>query len=287
MEDAMQDEPPADPAWRAAARSLYASFTIALRRLMWSKFMIANMIFCAIPLGIATVIALVGVSVGGRALSMAEVHEIQQQWLRTLYLHFIVFFLANIFGFAVVRQEIEGQTLHYLLLQPARRWALFFGRYLSYILIVSLFCVGSLWLSYLIMMIPLFGLGATVKDLAVSGQFVLLLKESGVLALGLAAYGAIAMLAGSFFKTALYAVLLLAWEWVLPYVPQALKEWTLLYYLQSLLPQKPHEMQSMFELLGDLASPMRAIVIILLITLTALAGAMAVFQQKECQYAEN
>jgi ABC-type transport system involved in multi-copper enzyme maturation permease subunit len=283
---AAEPESQAAPDWKVPARGVYASFTIALRRLLWSKFMLANALLSGIPLGLAAIVTLALVY-SGETKTVAEIHDILQGFLRILYLHFIVFFLANVFGFAVVRQEIEGQTLHYLLLQPVQRWALFLGRFFAYLAIVSATCIGSLWIGYLIFMIPLCGLGETAKDLAVAGHAWALVKESGVLALGLAAYGAIAMLAGSFFKTAMYAILLLVWEWVLPYVPQALKEWTVLYYLQSLLPEKAQDTGKLFELLGDLAGTGRSLLVLSLVVAIALGGAMAMFQRKECMYSDT
>jgi ABC-type transport system involved in multi-copper enzyme maturation permease subunit len=266
----------------AHGSGLWPAFTIALRRLFWSKFMWSNVILPGLPPLICLLIV-----INARNTTINNVHEIYEGLLRTAYLHFVIFFLANIFGFAVVRQETEDQTLHYLLLQPTPRWALFVGRFLAYLVLVSLCCVASLWLTYGILAAGTMDSKAIVADLFAHGRFVILLKESGVLVLGLAVYGAIAMLAGSFFKTAIYAIFLLAWESALQFIPQVLKEWTVLHYLHSLLPEQPQKMDRLFEILGAHATPFWSIAIVLGVTAVAMGLAMAVFHGRECQYADS
>jgi hypothetical protein len=63
--------------------------------------------------------------------------------------------------------------------------------------------------------------------------------ESGVLALGLAAYGAVFLLAGVGLKRPLVAGLVFAfgWEQIALVMPGYLKHFTIAYYLQALLPQ--------------------------------------------------
>jgi ABC-type transport system involved in multi-copper enzyme maturation permease subunit len=261
---------------------VWPAFMIALRRLFWSKFMWSNVILPGLPPLICLLIV-----INARNFSMQQVHEIYEGLLRIAYLHFVIFFLANLFGFAVVRQESEDQTLHYLLLQPIPRWALFIGRFMAYLALVSIFCVGSLWLSYGILAAGLLDFKAVVTDLIADGRLLILVKESGVLVLGLAVYGAIAMLAGSFFKTAIYAIFLLAWESALQYVPQVLKEWTVLHYLHSLLPERPQEMRNLFEMLGSPASPFWAVTIVLIVTAVAMSAALLIFNGRECQYTDS
>ena len=74
-------------------------------------------------------------------------------------------------------------------------------------------------MSYLVLAVPQFGAGAVVADLFAEGRFIILIKESGVLVLGLLAYGAVALFVGTFFNSALYALFLLAWEMGLPNYP--------------------------------------------------------------------
>ena len=58
-------------------------------------------------------------------------------FVRLLYLQFIIFFVGNIFGFAVMRQDQDDQTLHYLFLQPVDRWMVILGKMAAYLVIAS------------------------------------------------------------------------------------------------------------------------------------------------------
>jgi ABC-type transport system involved in multi-copper enzyme maturation permease subunit len=266
-------------------RTAWASYRLSVRRMAFSKFMLANLILPAIPVAIAL---LVWILADSGPKSINEAHDILEGFLRTIYLHFIVFFLGNIFGFAIVRQEMESHTLHYILLTPAPRWGVFAGRCMAYLTLTGAFVVGSLWLTYALLVAPGLGVKAMMTDLFVDGRAAILLKESGVLLAGLMAYGAIAMMMGSFLKSALYAVMLLGWEWTLPYLPQVMKEWTLLYYLQSLMPEKPHGFGGkLFELLGSAPNVWISLGVLAGVTAAALAVALLIFQRRECQYGES
>jgi hypothetical protein len=131
------------------------------------------------------------------------------------------------------------------------------------------------------------GIGGTVSDLFGQGRFTILLKESFVLALGLLAYGSIAMLMGSLFKSGFYALILLVWETGLPYLPSTLKLWTVMHYLHSLLPERLTEQQKIFELLGDPASVGVSILVVGFVSLVFIGVCMAIFQYRECLYKET
>ena len=78
---------------------------------------------------------------------------------------------------------------------------------------------------------------------ALPGTFGSLLVDLGLLALGLAVYGGVFAFVGAFFKRPLVIGLLFAfgWEQVVLALPGSLKQFTIAYYLQSLV---PHAMPS-------------------------------------------
>ena len=124
-----------------------------------------------------------------------------------------------------------------------------------------------------------------VKDLVADGRLVILAKESFVMSLGLASYGAIAMLMGCFFKSGLYAIMLLAWEsGGLPYLPSTLKYFTVMHYLQSLLPVRLTSQTKLFEMLGDPAPVWMCLVVLIHAPMVLWAIATAVFYWKEALY---
>jgi ABC-type transport system involved in multi-copper enzyme maturation permease subunit len=267
-------------------REVWASLALSLRRLLWSTPMLGVVGLAAIPLVIAIVISAFPHG-AGKIHSLAATHAIYEMFLRTLYIHFILFFVANLLGFAVVRQDVEEQTLHYLLLQPAPRWAVLTGKYLAYVILAAGVCVASLWLTYLTMGVSLQGPRAVAVDLLKDGRFVILAKESLVLVLELMAYGGLAMLIGSMFKSGFQTILILAWESAIPYLPSTLKLMTIMHYLQSLLPERLAENRRMFELLGEPASAGVCLIVLVSLALLFFALTTLIFHFKECRYGDQ
>ena len=266
-----------------AMNGIWATLTLSMRRMIRSKFLWVNLFLASIPIVIVTLWAVTGY----RGLDSIELAHIRyEMMLRTLYFHFIVFFVANIFGFAVMRQEFDDQTLHYLLLQPVPRWTLVAGKLAACLVLASAICIFSFWITYFIMTLPKFGLRAVVADLFGAGRALILLKESLVIILALLAYTTIGMLMGSFFKSSLYTILLLAWESGLPYLPGTLKFWTVMHYLQSLLPVRLTEQKKLFELLGEPATPALSLGVIFGASLGFAIFCSLLFQFRECLYKE-
>lgn len=263
-------------------RQFRGSALLAARRLARSKFLVVCLILALLPTAIAAIY--VYGNFGRPSYDINKIHSIYEGLIRILYLHFIVFFSANILGFAAVRQEMDDKTLHYLLLQPVPRPILILGKAAACLSLGCVLCFASLWVTYLTMTLPLCGGAAVVADLFGEGRFVVLLKESCVLALGLSAYAGIAMLMGSIFKSALFGLFLLGWEAGLPYLPSVLKKWTVMHYLQSLLPERLTEQRQLFELLGEPSSVLPSIAIVLGVSATFIAACAVVFQYRECLY---
>jgi ABC-type transport system involved in multi-copper enzyme maturation permease subunit len=267
-----------------ALRSIWAVLLLSAQRLIRSKFLWANLGLAAVPVAIACLWSFAP-DAGSRDLG--DAHALFGTLLRTLHLHIVVFFVANIFGFAVMRQELDDHTLHYLVLQPTGRWVLVLGKLVACTLLASALCVASLWIAFLVMILPRFGLEALARDLFIEGWLSALLKGSLVVILGLLAYTTIAMLMGSFFKSGLYGLLFLAWEAGLPYLPSTMKHWTIMHYLQSLLPETATIEHRIFEMLGDPAPVWMCLTVIGAVALVFTGVCTLLFQFRECLYTET
>lgn len=257
---------------------------LSLRRFARSRFMLANTLLSCVPILIAG-----SVAVKTLFYDIQSDHDpraLFELMLRVLFLHFSVFFVANIFGFASLRQESDDQTLHYLLLQPIARPILVAGKFAAYLILAAATCLASLWATYAILMLSQAGLAEMIRDLFDRHRLVALLWDSAVLVLGLIAYGSIALLMGSFFKSAFYALILLGWESTLPYLPSTLKFWTISHYLHSLLPERLAG-QKIFEMLGDPASTPLSLGVLLILSLVLGGIATALFQNRECMYGDT
>ena len=275
------------PEHKVLARQMHACAGLAMRRYAGTRFMLTAVLLAALPL-LLIVIMTVSMRLRQHVPTPAEQDQIFQFLLRTMYLHFVVFFVAIHNGFAIARQDLDDRTLHYILLQPIPRWAVVVSRVIAFAVISGALILGSVWLTYAIWKIGLAGPGGLVRDLlGESRGLVRLLRESGVLMLAMIGYGAIGMLVGSIFKSAVPVAMVWLWEGLLAFLPQALKELTLAHYLQSLLPGALTGQRRLLELLGEPAGTLQSILVIAIVAGAALAMTILVFHFRECVYAEE
>jgi len=142
-----------------------------------------------------------------------------------LYLRFIVPALGVFYGTSLIADEVEDKTITYLFTRPIARGAIVLGKYLAYLLCVAAVVLPSLALVFLIM-VPFQNMGPL---------FGTLLGDLGILALGLAAYGAVFLWAGVWFKRPLVGglVFVFGWEPLALVLPGYLRYLTIAHYLQA------------------------------------------------------
>ena len=149
-------------------------------------------------------------------------------WL--MYLRFIVPILAIYYGTSLIADEVEDKTITYLFTRPIPRGAVMMGKFVAYLVCTVMVVLPSVMLVYFLM-VPLGGgsIASTFPDL---------LKDLGLLALGLLAYGALAAWIGAWFKRPLVAGLVFAfgWEQAVLIIPGYMRRFTIAWYLQSLVP---------------------------------------------------
>jgi ABC-type transport system involved in multi-copper enzyme maturation permease subunit len=150
-----------------------------------------------------------------------------------LFVWFIVPVLGVFYGTSLVADEVEDRTITYLFTRPIRRGAVFVGKYLAYIVCTTLVVLPSVTVVYFLIM--------PIRE--VPGTFIPFATDLGILAIGLACYGALFGLVGSVMKRPLVVGLVFAfgWEKVALFVPGYLRRFTLAHYLQALV---PHAMPS-------------------------------------------
>ena len=209
-------------------------FDLSLAQMLWSR----RSIFFGLAVGGPVVLAFAiraivlwtpagmprvnGVRMGGPALFGMMI------WL--LYIRFIVPVLGIFYGTALIADEIDDRTITYLFTRPIPRSAVLFGKYLAFLVCTILLVLPSVVIVYFAI-VPLGG-GR------IGREFVSLLTDLGMLAVGLAAYGSVFALVGARLKHPLIAGLVFAFGWepgVLLF-PGYLKYLTVGYYLQALVP---------------------------------------------------
>lgn len=213
-------------------------FELSLSEMLWSR----RTIFMALIVGAPVVIALIlrmAVSLGlpifendirggGTAVRMTG-PAIFGLMIWVFYLRFTVPVLGVFYGTSLMADEVEDKTITYLFARPIPRGAVVLGKYLAYLACTILVVLPSVVLVYLLV-VPMRGsLGASFVDL---------LKDLALLSLGLAVYGAVFAFVGAKFKRPLLVglVFIFGWEQAALAFPGYMRQFTVAYYLQGLVP---------------------------------------------------
>jgi ABC-type transport system involved in multi-copper enzyme maturation permease subunit len=208
-------------------------FDISLGQMLWSR----RTVFMALATGAPVVIAALLRIIHEMGLSSFRVNGVPVPgpvifgfmiWL--LYLRFIVPVLGAFYGTSLISDEVEDRTITYLFTRPVPRGAVIIGKYFAYLVCTGLVVLPSVTAVYLLI--------TSVAGGSIGGTFLQLLTDLGLLAVGLAVYGAVFALIGALVPRPLVAGLLLifGWEQVALIVPGYLRRFTVAHYLQALVP---------------------------------------------------
>jgi len=206
-------------------------FDLSIGEMLWSR----RTIFMALVVGSPVVLALVARLVQAIGVAPLRVNGVQADavgifgmMIWVLFIRFIVPVLGVFYGTALIADEVEDRTITYLFTRPVRRGAVLLGKYFAYLACTTLVVLPSVVLVYLLL-VPFEQMG---------GSFGWLLLDLGLLALGLAAYGGLFALVGAVMRRPLVSGLVFAfgWEQIALLVPGYLRQFTIAYHVQSLVP---------------------------------------------------
>jgi len=151
------------------------------------------------------------------------------------------------------------------------------GKYLAYLACTTLVVLPSVMIVYF-MLVPF-------SDVARS--FPALVTDLGLMAVGIAAYGALFTLVGAWMKRPLVVglVYIFGWEQFAMLMPGYLRRFTIAYYLQALVPHAMPADESVTSLLQsvfaeNLPAPLSLLVLVA-ITVVSLVLAMRVIERRE------
>jgi ABC-2 type transport system permease protein len=248
--------------------SVLRIFDLSLGEMIWSR----RSIFLALLVGGPVLLALVSrvvwmlaptesFRINGESVTGAATFGLMI-WL--LYVRFIVPILGVFYGTALIADEVDDRTLTYLFTRPIPRGAVLVGKYLAYLACTVLLILPSVVVVYFLM-VPMGG-GS------VAATFPSLVGDLGMLAVGLAAYGAVFAWVGARVRRPLVAglVFALGWEPAVLLFPGYLKRLTVAYYLQSLVPHAMPQDSAITVLLQAFAEmPGLAVSLAALLVITA------------------
>jgi ABC-type transport system involved in multi-copper enzyme maturation permease subunit len=250
---------------------------IAFGQLLWSR----RTVFMALVVGVPVVIAIVlrglvelGVPImrANRAPIGGSVIFGLMMW--GFFIRFAAPVLAIFYGTSLMADEVDDKTITYLFTRPIPRSAVLLGKYLAYVMCtwaVVLPAVVLVWL----LIAPING--------TLAETFMSLLKDLGILAIGLVAYGAVFALAGATLKRPLLFGLafVFGWETLAMALPGYLKHATVAHYLQGLVPhampaESPAAMlQTIFRETSSVTTSLVSLAVIALCCLWLAARAVA------------
>ncbi len=201
---------------------------LSLGQMLWSKRTIFMALVVAGPVVIAgavRVLTALGLPLEARLTGPGAFGLM----IWVFYLRFTVPVLGVFYGTSLIADEVDDKTITYLFTRPIPRGAVLVGKYLAYLVVTSCVVLPSVVLVYLLV-VPIRG--------SLAGSFVPALKDLGLLAVGLAAYGALFAWVGAQFKRPLLVglVVVFGWEQAAMALPGYLKRFTVAYYLQALVP---------------------------------------------------
>ncbi len=217
--------------------SAFRVFDLSLGLMLWSRRTIFMLLVVGGPVVIALLVrafdALIGPGPQGRGNLAGPSAFGAMFWL--FYIRFSVPVLAVFYGTALMADEVEDKTLTFLFTRPIRRGAVLLGKYLAYLACTVLVVLPSVMLVYFLIVPRLGG--------SLAATFPALVKDLAILTLALAVYGAVFAWVGAQFKRPLVTglIFLFGWEPAVLVFPGYLKKFTVMHYLQALV---PHTMPS-------------------------------------------
>ncbi|HRU55021.1 MAG TPA: ABC transporter permease subunit, partial [Candidatus Sumerlaeia bacterium] len=141
------------------SRQMLTIVNLSIRRYLFTRNMWVLVILGGLPLIFVALIIL-----GKPITSLTDANRAFQMTFRIYYIHFSIFFIASIFGFSLLRKEVDDRTLHYLFMQPVNRSLIIFSKYFGYIVVTWTYLSAAFLLTYFIMFLP-FGLNVMKREL--------------------------------------------------------------------------------------------------------------------------
>src|SRR5437867_2205082 len=270
---------PRQPTFPAAAARI---FDLSLGQMLWSR----RSVFLALLVGGPVVLAAairIGVALEPRALPRVNGAVVGGGalfgmiiWL--LYVRFIVPVLGVFYGTALIADEVDDKTITYLFTRPIPRGSVLLGKYLAYLGCTVLLILPTVMIVFFLI-VPLGG-GS------VGQAFPSLLTDLGMIALGLAAYGAVFALVGARLRRPLVIGLVFAfgWEPTVLLIPGYLKQLTVAYYVQALVPHAMPEdstLGAILQVFNDVPPVAMSLATLAIITVVALWLAARTVETRE------
>ena len=269
-------------AWIGQIRGI---LRLELRKNLFSLRALPMYLLASLPVLVVTIFIITTSAVGipnevqgpsGAALFFAGLYQIAMG--AVIYIGSVWLFM-NLF-----RGEVLDRSLHYYFLAPIRREVLVAGKYISAWTTAVLLFAGGTAICFIAIYWYLGGAG--VGGVLRGTSLAHLLGYLGMTALACLGYGAIFLLVGLFFRNPIVpALVILIWELANPFLPTLLKKFSVIFYLQSLVPVPLN--QGPFAIIAEPVSAWLAVPGLLLFTALTLVAAGWRTRRMEISYAND
>ena len=208
--------------------------SVNAKMMLLSRRVAAPLIIALIPVLLVLIMRIVVFIFSGKEeFHTGDPFEIYSVMCATMYLQFIVPMLALLRGITTFSEEVREKTITFLFLRPMPRWVLATGKYLGSLVTMTVLLASSMILVFLT-------LGSMPGADIIRGDMPVLLKDICILSLGVAAYGAVMMFIGSYFRRSLMIgiMLIFVWDAFAAYIPGFAHKLTIKFYLQCIFPHQ-------------------------------------------------
>jgi len=267
--------------WAAIARvSLARTFNT---KLFWSVVSLATL--PVLLIGFITTMMLIEQGRSGQMESGGpqRLLDVMENLFAAAFVHFGLFFAAFTFGAQSTRDEIDEQTLHYFMLQPAERWLLPLGKFSAYLAFATPCFLLSLAAIQCLIAVP-FG-WETARSVYTSGDYLLRLGAQALATVAmLAVCGAVFMGLSSVLRNMFYGIALYGWELGVNFLPDTVKNFSITYHVKAILPFTSAHPDGAFAILSEGPGAVQTTLVLTLLLAGGLALACWRATRRECLY---
>ncbi len=187
---------------------------------------------------------------------------------------FLILVLTLFYGTSICTEDLEAGTWAYLVTRPVPRPAIVVGKYLSTLVLAGIFIATGLVVSFVIL---------NLESLSKTSLYGFLIRDIGVLGLGLLAYTAFFAFLGAAMRRSVFFGLIFSfgWENVIQYFPGSTQRLAIIHYIKSIIPLPSSGRFSFLTFQLEPTKPLYAILVLLGISLFFLSLACLLFEFKE------
>jgi len=216
--------------WSLWIRQTLTVMKMELKRYVLGKRWVGIYLLALAPVGMLTAAVIFGR--GNPPISALTL--VYAVFYQTFFLRLALFLSCAVIFSQLYRGEVLEKTLHFYLLAPVRREVLVAGKYLAGVVATIAIFGTSALLTHVLVYMPN---GAWTQFFLEGSGFPNMVEYLMATAMACVAYGGVFLLIGTLFKNPAGPTALIgAWEAFFFILPAGMQKFTIMHYLQSMLP---------------------------------------------------